>query len=175
MHFDIAKFLATEGLGRTIRLEPERGSFFKQGGPADAVFYLQSGRGKLTVNAKNGKEATVTLLAPCDFFGEESMAGPAALRTSTAKAVSVCTALRIDRVEMLRTLHDEHDFSDFFTQFMLLRGIRTQADLVDQLFDSSERRLARGGPHGRRARDPSGGDELRGRRGRRQPLRRAAS
>jgi len=83
------------------------------------------------------------LLAPGDFFGEESMAGPESLRTSTARAVSLCMALRIDRVQMLRTLHDEHDFSDFFMQFMLLRGIRTQADLVDQLFNSSERRLAR--------------------------------
>jgi CRP-like cAMP-binding protein len=107
------------------------------------VFYLQSGRAKLTVVSKRGKEATVTMLAPGDFFGEESMAGAGALRTATATAVSACVALKIGRVQMLRVLHEEHAFSDFFMRFILTRGIRTQADLVDQLFNSSERRLAR--------------------------------
>jgi CRP-like cAMP-binding protein len=83
------------------------------------------------------------MLASGDFFGEESMAAAGTLRSSTAIAVSVCVALRIERVEMLRVLHEEHAFSDFFMRFILTRGIRTQADLVDQLFNSSERRLAR--------------------------------
>jgi CRP/FNR family cyclic AMP-dependent transcriptional regulator len=141
--FDTARFLATEGPGRSILRHKAKQEFFPQGGPADAVFYLQNGRAKLTVISKRGKEATVTLLAGGDFFGEESMAGNGALRTATATAVSVCMALRIEREQMLRTLHEQHTFSDFFMQFILTRGIRTQADLVDQLFNSSERRLAR--------------------------------
>jgi CRP-like cAMP-binding protein len=107
------------------------------------VFYLQSGRAKLTVSSKKGKEATVTLLAPGDFFGEESMLEADPRRAATATAVSLCKALRITREHMLNTLHDESAFSDFFMQFMLKRGIRTQADLIDQLFNSSERRLGR--------------------------------
>jgi CRP-like cAMP-binding protein len=142
-NFDTRTFLATEGPGRRIHREAARQDIFRQGGPADAVFYLQNGRAKLTVISKRGKEATVTLLAPGDFFGEESMAGVEALRTATASAVSVCMVLKIERERMLRALHEEHAFSDFFMQFILTRGIRTQADLVDQLFNSSERRLAR--------------------------------
>jgi CRP-like cAMP-binding protein len=107
------------------------------------VYYLQSGQAKLTVLSKRGKEATLTMLAGGDFFGEESMAGAGTLRTATAMAVTVCIAVRIERAQMLRVLHEEHAFSDFFMQFILTRGIRTQADLVDQLFNSSERRLAR--------------------------------
>jgi CRP-like cAMP-binding protein len=141
--FDSAAFLATEGPGRTIVQHTAKDTVFSQGGPADAVFYLQVGRAKLTVISKRGKEATVTLLATGDFFGEESMAAPGTLRTSTATTISPCMVLQIERSRMLRTLHDEHAFSDFFMQFILGRGIRTQADLVDQLFNSSERRLAR--------------------------------
>jgi CRP-like cAMP-binding protein len=141
--FDSALFLATEGSGRSICRHTAKQAFYSQGGPADSVFYLQSGRAKLTVISKKGKEATVTMLAAGDFFGEESMAGTGARRTSSAMAVSVCFALRIERAQMLRALHEEHSFSDFFMQFILTRGIRTQADLVDQLFNSSERRLAR--------------------------------
>jgi CRP-like cAMP-binding protein len=142
-NFYTRTFIATEGPGRRIHREAARQDIFRQGGPADAVFYLQNGRAKLTVISKRGKEATVTLLAPGDFFGEESMAGVEALRTATASAVSVCMVLKIERERMLRALHEEHAFSDFFMQFILTRGIRTQADLVDQLFNSSERRLAR--------------------------------
>jgi len=141
--FDTADFLATEGPGRKIRRNSARQTFYSQGGPADSVFYLQSGQAKLTVLSKRGKEATVTMLAAGDFFGEESMAGVAPLRTASAMAVSVCVALRIERAQMLLVLHDEHAFSDFFMQFIVTRGIRTQADLIDQLFNSSERRLAR--------------------------------
>jgi CRP-like cAMP-binding protein len=141
--FDTADFLATEGPGRSILHNKAKQAFFSQGGPADSVFYLQSGRAKLTVVSKRGKEATVTMLAAGDFFGEESMAAVGALRTASAMAVSVCLALKIERSRMLLVLHEEHAFSDYFMQFILTRGIRTQADLVDQLFNSSERRLAR--------------------------------
>jgi CRP-like cAMP-binding protein len=141
--FDTTEYLATEGLGRSILRHTAKQSFFSQGSPADSVFYLQNGQAKLTVVSKRGKEATVTMLATGDFFGEESMAGAETLRTASASAVSVCMALKIARGEMLRVLHQEHAFSDFFMKFILSRGIRTQADLVDQLFNSSERRLAR--------------------------------
>ena len=141
--FDPATYLATEGPGKSILRHPSREAIFHQGGQADAVFYLQNGRAKLTVMSKRGKEATVTLLASGDFFGEESMADVGALRTATAIAVSVCMVLRIEREQMLRILREEHAFSVFFMHFILARGIRTQADLVDQLFNSSERRLAR--------------------------------
>jgi CRP-like cAMP-binding protein len=142
-HFDTAVFLATEGPGRTIARHKAGQIFFSQGSQAGTVFYLQSGQAKLTVLSKRGKEATVTLLAAGDFFGEESMASEGAICTSTATANVVCMTMQIGRAQMLRTLHEEHVFSDFFMQFILNRGIRTQADLVDQLFNSSERRLAR--------------------------------
>ncbi len=141
--FNTPTILATKGLGRSILHLTARQVFFSQGDPADAVFYLQNGRAKLTVVSKRGKTATVTMLASGDFFGEESMTVGETIRTVTASAVSRCVALKIDRAEMLRVLHEGHVFSDFFTQFILTRGIRTQADLVDQLFNSLERRLAR--------------------------------
>ena len=141
--FDPASFLTTEGPGRSILHNEARQAFYSQGGPADSVYYLQSGRAKLTVVSKRGKEATVTMLAAGDFFGEESMAGVGELRTSSAMAVSTCVVLKIEKARMLSVLHEEHAFSDFFMQFILTRGIRTHADLVDQLFNSSERRLAR--------------------------------
>jgi CRP-like cAMP-binding protein len=141
--FDTAEFLATEGSGRSIIHHAAKQSFFSQGGPADSVFYLQNGQAKLTVISKRGKEATVTMLATGDFFGEESMAGEETLRTASASAVTACMVLNINRGEMVRVLHHEQTFSDFFMKFILSRGVRTQADLVDQLFNSSERRLAR--------------------------------
>ena len=117
--------------------------FFTQGDNADCVFYLQNGRAKLTVISKAGKEATIALLGAGDFVGEESMAGTPGLRMATATAIAPCTALRIERTEMVRAMHEEHQFSDLFLKFLLARSMRTQADLVDQLFNSSERRLAR--------------------------------
>ena len=141
--FDTAAFLANAGLGRKIvRLEPSQ-SFFAQGVLADSVFYLQKGRAKLTVVSKNGKEATITLLSAGDFVGEESLAGAVGLRLATATAITACTALKIERKEMIRVMHEEHAFSDLFLKFLLARSMRTQADLVDQLFNSSEKRLAR--------------------------------
>jgi CRP-like cAMP-binding protein len=141
--FDSAVFLANAGLGRRIvELEPKE-TFFSQGDMADTVFYLQKGRAKLTVVAKNGKEATITLLSVGDFVGEESLASIPGLRLATASAVNNCSALKITRGEMTRVMHDEPTFADFFLKFVLTRSMRTQADLVDQLFNSSEKRLAR--------------------------------
>ena len=141
--FDIEVFLSTTGIGRSINRVKARQTFFPQGSAADAVFYLQSGRAKLTVVSKSGKEATVTLLAAGDFFGEEAMAGAGMLRPATATAITVCVAVSIDVAQMRRVLHEEPTFSDFFLKFILHRGMRTQEDLIDQLFNSSERRLAR--------------------------------
>ena len=141
--FDPAAFLAKAGLGRRIMEFQPRETFFVQGDSTDSVFYLQNGRAKLTVVSQYGKEATITLLAAGDFMGEESLAGAGATRSATASALVVCVALKITREQMLHTLHAEHAFSKFFLNFMLLRGMRTQADLIDQLFNSSERRLAR--------------------------------
>ena len=118
-------------------------TFFSQGDPADTVFYLQRGRAKLTVVAHNGKEATITLLSDGDFVGEESLASIPGLRLATASAVNSCVALKITREEMARVMHDEPIFADLFFKFLLARSMRTQADLVDQLFNSSEKRLAR--------------------------------
>jgi CRP/FNR family cyclic AMP-dependent transcriptional regulator len=143
MVFNAAGFLAKAGLGRKIvQLKPKQ-AFFSQGNPADSVFYLQKGRAKLTVVSKNGKEATITLLSIGDFVGEESLAGVVGLRLATATAITACTALKIERAEMIRVMHEEHSFSDLFLKFLLARSMRTQADLIDQLFNSSEKRLAR--------------------------------
>ncbi len=141
--FKVETFLATEGPGRRIVTLKPKGTVFSQGGSADSVFYLQAGRAQLTVVSKRGKEATVTLLAAGDFFGEEAMTGADILRTATATALTACNMLRIERKEAMRVMHEEHDFSDLFVKFILLKSSRTQADLVDQLFNSSERRLAR--------------------------------
>jgi CRP/FNR family transcriptional regulator, cyclic AMP receptor protein len=141
--FDPAAFLATAGVGRRIVAITAKHVFFAQGDGADCVFYLQTGRAKLTVISKNGKEATITLLGAGDFVGEESLAGSVGRRIATATAITPCTALKIEREEMVRVLHQEHAFSDLFLKFLLARTMRTQADLVDQLFNSSEKRLAR--------------------------------
>jgi CRP-like cAMP-binding protein len=141
--FDPATFLANAGLGRRIVHYKPPAQFFSQGSSADCVFYLQSGRAKVTVVSNSGKEATITLLSAGDFIGEESIAGALGLRMATATAVPTCTALKIERDEMIRVLHEEHAFSDLFLKFLLARSMRTQADLVDQLFNSSEKRLAR--------------------------------
>jgi CRP-like cAMP-binding protein len=141
--FDSAAFLANAGLGRTIvELMPKQ-KFFCQGETADSVFYLQKGRAKVTVVSEKGKEATITLLSAGEFVGEESLAAIVGQRMATATAVNTCTALKISRNEMVRVMHDEPAFADFFLKFLLTRSMRTQADLVDQLFNSSEKRLAR--------------------------------
>jgi CRP/FNR family transcriptional regulator, cyclic AMP receptor protein len=141
--FNTDTYLATAGPGRKIIRLNARQIFSSQGDPADCLFYLQTGRAKLTIVSKTGKEATVTLLAPGDFFGEECMAGPKEFRTTSATAITICIVLKIACEELTRVLHEENAFSDLFVQFLALRSTRTQADLVDQLFNNSERRLAR--------------------------------
>jgi CRP-like cAMP-binding protein len=141
--FDAAAFLASAGLGRRIvQLAPKQ-AFFSQGDKADSVFYLQKGRAKITVVSQAGKEATIALVSAGAFVGEEALAAVAGLRLSTATALTACTALKIKREEMIRVMHEEHSFSDLFLKFLLERSMRIQADLVDQLFNSSEKRLAR--------------------------------
>ncbi|MGA9983642.1 MAG: Crp/Fnr family transcriptional regulator [Acidobacteriaceae bacterium] len=141
--FDTVDFLAKAGLGRrVVELNPGQ-TFFSQGHPADSIFYLNKGRAKLTVVSTNGKEATISLFTVGDFVGEESLASVGGLRLATATAITACTALKIERAEMVRVMHEEHTFSDLFLKFLLARSMRTQADLVDQLFNSSEKRLAR--------------------------------
>jgi CRP/FNR family cyclic AMP-dependent transcriptional regulator len=141
--FNTATYLTTPGLGRKVVKYKPSEILFHQRGVAGSIFYLQSGRAKLTVVSNRGKEATVTLLAAGEFVGEESIAGSGQHRTATASAVTACIALEIDRTEMLRVLREEPKLSEFFLKFMLTRGMKIQADLIDQLFNSSERRLAR--------------------------------
>jgi CRP-like cAMP-binding protein len=143
MTFDLADFLATAGVGRRIvHLMPKQ-AFFSQGSLADSIFYLQTGRAKLTVFSHDGREATIALLAAGEFVGEESLASVGRLHMATASAITACTALRIERGEMIRVMHEQHSLSEMYLKFLLIRSMRTQADLVDQLFNSSERRLAR--------------------------------
>ena len=141
--FDPEAFLAKAGIGRRIVQVKNKEPFFSQGDIGDCIFYLQKGRAKLTVISKAGKEATIALLGAGDFLGEESVAAVGGLRLATATATAACTALKIERKEMIRVIHEEHAFSDLFVAFVLKRSMRTQADLVDQLFNSSEKRLAR--------------------------------
>ncbi len=141
--FDPKDFLARAGLGRKIVQVKAKGTLFSQGQNADSVFFIQKGRAKLTVVSQGGKEATITLLTAGDFVGEESVGTASGVRLATATAITGCTVLRIQRNEMIRVIHEEHAFSDFFLEFLLIRSIRMQADLVDQLFNSSEKRLAR--------------------------------
>ena len=141
--FNVAAFLTSAGLGRRIVQIPPKHPFYSQGDPADSVFYLQKGRAKITVVSQSGKEATITLVTAGEFVGEGALTGTNTLRLSTATAISACSALRIGRDEMIRVIHEEHDFSDMFLKFLLERSMRIQADLVDQLFNSSEKRLAR--------------------------------
>jgi CRP/FNR family cyclic AMP-dependent transcriptional regulator len=141
--FDPARFLEKAGVVEKVVNVKAGHVFFSQGGHADSIFFLDSGRAKLTVVSERGKEATVTLLSPGDFIGEESIAGLSEVHIATAAAVTPCRALKFNRREMLLLLHEQHEFSDIFLKFVLLRGVRTQEDLIDQLFNNSEKRLAR--------------------------------
>jgi CRP/FNR family transcriptional regulator, cyclic AMP receptor protein len=140
--FDPRSFLATIGEGRTVVAFPKRQRIFAQGDAADAVFYIQEGKVRLTVVSKVGKEATLGILSEGQFFGEGSLAGQA-LRMGSATAMTDCELLRIDKKAMMLALHREHEFSDMFVAYLLARNIRYEEDLVDQLFNSSEKRLAR--------------------------------
>jgi CRP-like cAMP-binding protein len=143
MTFNLAAFLATAGIGRRlVQLKPKQ-AFFSQGSSADSIFYLQTGRAKLTVVSHDGKEATIALIPAGEFVGEESLASMGGLHMATATAITACEALKIEREEMIRMMHAEHSLSEMYLKFLLVRSMRTQADLVDQLFNSSERRLAR--------------------------------
>jgi CRP/FNR family cyclic AMP-dependent transcriptional regulator len=140
--FDPNTFVATIGVGRKLVLFPKKQRVFTQGDSADAVFYIQTGKVKLTVVSKTGKEATIGILGERDFFGEGSLAGQA-LRMGSATAMTDCAVLRIDRKAMMEALHRQHEVSDMFVTYLLARNIRYEEDLVDQLFNSSEKRLAR--------------------------------
>ncbi len=141
--FDVDAFLANSGTGRRIIQLKRSEVFFSQGDPANCVFYLQKGRAKISVLSASGKEATIRLVSPGDFFGEKAMAAEPGLRVTTATAISTCTALRIARPEFLRVMREEQSFSYLFSSFLLACSMKTQADLVDQLFNRAEKRLAR--------------------------------
>jgi len=140
--FDPQAFLTTLGEGRKPMIFLKKQTIFTQGDPADAVFYLQTGRVRLTVVSKTGKEATIGILHDDSFFGEGSLAGQT-VRMGTATAMTDCTVLRIEKTAMVGALHREHTLSDLFVAYLLTRNIRYEEDLVDQLFNSSEKRLAR--------------------------------
>jgi CRP/FNR family transcriptional regulator, cyclic AMP receptor protein len=140
--FDPKKFLATIGVGRKVVAFPKKKTVFSQGDAADSIFYIQDGKVRLTVVSKVGKEATLGILSEGDFFGEGGLAGQP-LRMGSATAMTDCELLRIDKKAMMSALHREHEFSDMFVAYLLARNIRYEEDLVDQLFNSSEKRLAR--------------------------------
>ncbi len=136
------KFLATFGEGGKVVAFPQKQTIFTQGDTADAVFYIQEGKVRLTVLSKNGKKATLGILSEGEFFGEGGLGGQP-LRMGSATAMTDCELLRIDKKAMMLALHREHTFSDLFVAHMLARNIRYEEDLTDQLFNSSEKRLAR--------------------------------
>ncbi|HUY95924.1 MAG TPA: Crp/Fnr family transcriptional regulator [Terracidiphilus sp.] len=141
--FDASAYLHTAGPSRAIVHREKDDTFFTQGDPADSVFYLHRGRVKISVVSLSGREATIRLVSAGDFFGERAMAQPAIARVTTATAIAPCTALSIARPEFLRVMREEQSFSYLFSEFLLACSLRTQADLVDQLFNRAEKRLAR--------------------------------
>jgi CRP/FNR family cyclic AMP-dependent transcriptional regulator len=141
--FDPELFLEQAGVGRTLIDLKKNQVLFSQGDTADAVFYIKKGTIKLTVVSQRGKEAAVALLEAGNFVGESCIAAAERVRMVSATALNRCTLMSIDRKEMIRVLHEERAFADVFVTFLLERNVRIQADLVDQLFNSSEKRLAR--------------------------------
>jgi CRP-like cAMP-binding protein len=141
--FDPESFLATAGVGRKLLILAKKEVLFTQGEPADTIFYIRNGKVKLTVVSDRGKEATIALLGAGEFAGESCIAAVQPLRQATATAIADSEVLRIARKDMVRVLHEQHAFSDVFVSFLLARNARIQEDLVDQLFNSSEKRLAR--------------------------------
>ncbi len=140
--FDLKLFLDSAGLGRKVGEFQRKETVFTQGDPAKNVMYIQEGGVKLTVVNESGREAVVAILGPGDFFGEGCLAGQS-ICMATATAIAPTTVLVIDKNEMIRVLHGEHEFSDRFIAHMLGRNIRVEEDLIDQLFNSTEKRLAR--------------------------------
>jgi CRP/FNR family cyclic AMP-dependent transcriptional regulator len=140
--FDLKLFLTKANGGRTIAEHGENGVIFSQGDPANAVFYIHKGKVKLTVLSRQGKEAVVAILGAGDFFGEGCLAGQP-LRMGSAVAMSECSTMRLEKAAVIRALHEQPSFSEMFVAHLLSRNIRIEEDLVDQLFNSSEKRLAR--------------------------------
>jgi|ERR1700722_10234569 CRP/FNR family cyclic AMP-dependent transcriptional regulator len=140
--FDPKIFLAGAGKGRTLADHEKNHQIFLQGDPADAIFYIHKGKVKLTVVSQQGKEAVVAILSAGDFFGEGCLAGQN-LRMASATAMSECSIMRLEKASVIRLLHDQPAFSELLLHHMLSRNIRIEEDLVDQLFNSSEKRLAR--------------------------------
>lgn len=140
--FNAQLFLDSAGVERNIREFRKGEIIYSQGDPAKSVMYLQAGSVKLSVVSESGKEAVVAIMSPGDFFGEGCLAGQS-VRMGTARAVTHSAVLIIEKSQMLKVLHEQHDLSDRFIGFMLARNIRVEEDLVDQLFNSSEKRLAR--------------------------------
>jgi CRP/FNR family cyclic AMP-dependent transcriptional regulator len=140
--FDVQRFLDSAGLGRKIAKFRGKETVFSQGDPANNVMYIQEGGVKLTVVNETGKEAVVAILGPGDFFGEGCLAGQS-IRMATATTIALTTVLVIQKHEVIRVLHEEHEFSDRFIAYTLARNTRVEEDLIDQLFNSSEKRLAR--------------------------------
>jgi CRP-like cAMP-binding protein len=140
--FDVKVFLDSAGLGRRVRKFPRKETIFVQGDPATNVIYIQEGGVRLTVVNESGKEAVVAILGPGDFFGEGCLAGQS-ICMATATTIAPTTVLVIEKDEMIRVLHEEHELSDRFIAYTLARNIRVEEDLIDQLFNSSEKRLAR--------------------------------
>jgi CRP-like cAMP-binding protein len=140
--FDAAVFLQSTGLGRTVATFPRKEIVFAQGDPAMRIFYIQDGGVRLTVVNAGGKEAVVAILGPGDFVGEGCLAGRS-IYMATATTIAPTTVLVIEKGEMIRVMHKEHAFSDRFIAYLLTRNIRVEENLIDQLFNSSEKRLAR--------------------------------
>jgi CRP/FNR family transcriptional regulator, cyclic AMP receptor protein len=140
--FDPKRFLSTIDGGRKITALPKKQTIFVQGDSSDAVFYIQKGKIKLTVVSKTGKEATIGILKEGDFFGEACLTGQP-LRLCSAIALTDCSVMRVEKKTMMQVLHEEHAMADVFVAYLLTRNIRYEEDLVDQLFNSSEKRLAR--------------------------------
>jgi CRP/FNR family transcriptional regulator, cyclic AMP receptor protein len=141
-HFDVKTFLATVNAGRTVSKYRENQMVFSQGDPADSVFYVQEGKVKVTVLSEQGKEAVVAIHGKGDFFGEGCLTGQLR-RLATASAMTESSIMRLEKATMVRVIHDEPAFSEMFMTYILSRNVRVEADLVDQLFNSSEKRLAR--------------------------------
>jgi len=140
--FDPKVFLAGSGKGRMLADHTKSHRLFLQGDPADAIFYIHKGKVKLTVVSKQGKEAVVAILGAGDFFGEGCLAGQSG-RMASATTLSECSIMRIEKASVIRVLHDQPAFSELLLRHLLSRNIRIEEDLVDQLFNSSEKRLAR--------------------------------
>jgi CRP/FNR family cyclic AMP-dependent transcriptional regulator len=140
--FSARAFLAKAGAGRSVKRPPASATIFAQADPADALFYIQKGKVKLTVISSRGKQAVIAMLGAGDFFGEGCLAGQS-VRMSSATAMGECSLIRLEKAAAIAVIHDQPAFSELFLQHLLSRNMRIEEDLIDQLFNSSEKRLAR--------------------------------